>query len=139
MPSGADVALLLYTSGTTGKPKGALVTHDNLAVQARLLAEAWAWSERDSLLHALPLHHLHGLGISMLTALLAGARVRMLPRFDARRVWDELGGVSGWMAVPTMYQKLFEAWDAADEATRARWSASARALRVATSGAPHCR
>ncbi|MEJ7734843.1 MAG: AMP-binding protein [Polyangiaceae bacterium] len=134
VPAGADVALLLYTSGTTGKPKGALITHDNLAVQARLLAEAWAWGERDSLLHALPLHHLHGLGISMLTALLAGARVRMLPRFDARRVWEELGGVSGWMGVPTMYQKLFEAWDAADEATRARWSASARALRVATSG-----
>jgi malonyl-CoA/methylmalonyl-CoA synthetase len=133
-PSGGDAALLLYTSGTTGKPKGALVTHDNLAVQARLLADAWGWSERDSLLHALPLHHLHGLGISMLTALLAGARVRMLPRFEARRVWDELAGVTGWMAVPTMYQKLFEAWDAADEPTRARWGAAARALRVATSG-----
>src|SRR5262249_10617211 len=105
-----DTALLLYTSGTTGKPKGAMLTHANLAVQGELLREAWGCRPDDALLHALPLHHLHGLGISLLTTLLAGARTRLLPRFDARRVWDEIagGGVTVWMAVPTMYQKLVE-------------------------------
>jgi len=129
-------ALLLYTSGTTGKPKGAMITHRNIAVQAELLREAWAVSERDALLHALPLHHLHGLGISLMTALLGGARVRMLPRFDARRVWDQIAGgnVTVWMAVPTMYQKLFEAFDAADAETRARWVKGASSLRLSTSG-----
>ena len=134
-PRGGDVALLLYTSGTTGKPKGAMITHENLAIQADLLHDAWGWSPTDTLLHALPLHHLHGLGISLLTSLLAGGTTRMLPRFGAARVWEELGrGCTAWMGVPTMYQKLFEAFDAADEATRARWSAAARGLRLATSG-----
>jgi malonyl-CoA/methylmalonyl-CoA synthetase len=131
-----ETALLLYTSGTTGKPKGARLTHDNVFVQASLLHAAWGYREDDTLLHALPLHHLHGLGISLLTSLLAGAQARMLPRFEARRVWEELarGGVTVWMAVPTMYQKLVEAFDAADAATQARWAAGARALRLATSG-----
>ncbi len=132
----ADTALLLYTSGTTGKPKGARITHENVAVQAALLRDAWGYRDDDTLLHALPLHHLHGLGISLLTSLLAGARARMLPRFDAHRVWEALaaGGVTVWMAVPTMYQKLLEAFDAADPPTQARWAAGARRLRLATSG-----
>ncbi|HVY44342.1 MAG TPA: AMP-binding protein [Minicystis sp.] len=131
-----DTALLLYTSGTTGKPKGARITHANVAQQAALLRDAWALAPDDGLLHALPLHHLHGLGISLLNVLLAGASARMLPRFDARRVWDELAGGSRsvWMAVPTMYQRLFEAFDAADAPTRARWAAGAARLRLATSG-----
>jgi malonyl-CoA/methylmalonyl-CoA synthetase len=129
-------ALLLYTSGTTGKPKGAMITHENLAVQAALLREAWGFNEDDRLLHALPLHHLHGLGISLLTTLLAGSAARLLPRFDAARVWNELadGHATTFMAVPTMYQKLFECFDAADEPTRARWAEGARSLRLATSG-----
>ena len=129
-------ALLLYTSGTTGKPKGAMITHENLAVQAALLREAWGYREDDRLLHALPLHHLHGLGISLLTTLLAGSAARMLPRFEAARVWSELADqrATTFMAVPTMYQKLFECFDAADAATRARWAEGARSLRLATSG-----
>ena len=131
-----DTALLLYTSGTTGKPKGAMLTHENLAVQAALLREAWGFSADDRLLHALPLHHLHGLGISLLTTLLAGSAARLLPRFEAARVWNELADqhITTFMAVPTMYQKLFECFDAADEATRARWAEGARSLRLATSG-----
>lgn len=129
-------ALLLYTSGTTGKPKGAMISHENLAVQARLVGEAWGFHEGDRLLHALPLHHLHGLGISLLTALSSGATARMLPRFDAARVWDELsrGDKTVWMAVPTMYAKLFEAFDAASSLFRDRGSRAARSLRLATSG-----
>ncbi len=131
-----DTALLLYTSGTTGKPKGARLTHQNVATQAELLRAAWGYREEDRLLHALPLHHLHGLGISLLTSLLAGASARMLPRFDAHRVWETFAdrGATVWMAVPTMYQKLFEAFDAADAATQARWAEGARSLRLATSG-----
>ena len=133
---GSAVALLLYTSGTTGKPKGAMITHGNVAKQAEIMGEAWAISGADQLLHALPLHHLHGLGISLLNALLSRASIRMLPRFDARRVWDEIAGgsVTIWMAVPTMYQKLFEALDAAPEEVAARWKKGAAGLRLATSG-----
>ena len=131
-----DTALLLYTSGTTGKPKGAMITHANVAIQAEIMREAWAFSPSDTLLHALPLHHLHGLGISLLTSLLAGATSRMLPKFEAIRVWEELasGGVTVWMAVPTMYQKLFEALDAAPPDVADRWKKGASALRLATSG-----
>ncbi len=133
-PVASDAALQLYTSGTTGKPKGAVLTHSNLAVQQRLLGEAWGWCEADVLLHALPLHHLHGLGIALLTALGAGARARMLPVFDAVAVWNAMEECTVFMAVPTMYTKLFAAFDAADAATRARWTSGARGLRLATSG-----
>lgn len=132
-----DVALLLYTSGTTGKPKGAMITHANVAIQAELLGEAWSWQTTDLLLHALPLHHLHGLGISLMTSILSGGATRMLSKFEARRVWDEFASENPpttFMAVPTMYQKLFEAFDAADEPTRIHWAAGAKRLRLATSG-----
>jgi len=132
-----DIALLLYTSGTTGKPKGAMITHANVAIQAALLEEAWVWQTTDRLLHALPLHHLHGLGISLMTSVLSGGSTRMLQKFDAKRVWNEFASddpPTTWMAVPTMYQKLFEAFDAADESTKERWAAGAKRLRLATSG-----
>ncbi len=132
--SPSDAALQLYTSGTTGKPKGAVITHANLAVQQDLLGTAWAYSPSDVLLHALPLHHLHGLGIAMLNALGAGAAVHLLPHFDAARIWESMREATVFMGVPTMYTKLFAAFDAADDATRARWSQHARALRLATSG-----
>jgi malonyl-CoA/methylmalonyl-CoA synthetase len=128
-----DPALQLYTSGTTGKPKGAVLTHENLGIQQVLLGEAWGWSEMDRLLHALPLHHLHGLGIALLTALGAGASAHLLS-FDAAAVWNAMGTGTVFMAVPTMYAKLFAAFDAADIKTRARWSRLARGLRLATSG-----
>lgn len=131
-------ALQLYTSGTTGKPKGAVITHGNLAVQQRLVGDAWGFTDRDTLLHALPLHHMHGLAIAFLTAVGAGARVRMLDftgrSFDAARVWDEMTAATVFMAVPSMYHRLFATFDAADDPTRARWAAAARSLRLATSG-----
>jgi malonyl-CoA/methylmalonyl-CoA synthetase len=133
-PAPSDAAVQLYTSGTTGKPKGAIITHANLAAQQELLAEAWGWRDGDVLLHALPLHHLHGLGIAMLTALGAGATVRMLPHFDAVTVWEEMPRATVLMAVPTMYTRLLEAYDAASPEARERWAAGARALRLATSG-----
>ncbi len=126
-------ALQLYTSGTTGKPKGAILTHGNLGVQQELVAEAWGFSDADVLLHALPLHHMHGLAIALLTALGAGATVRTTT-FDAARIWDAMTDATVFMAVPAMYHRLFAAFDDADEATRARWTFGARALRLATSG-----
>lgn len=129
-----DTALILYTSGTTGKPKGALITHENLAATARLLASAWKWSPEDTLLHSLPLHHLHGLGIALFTSLLAGAGTRMLARFDAARLWDAMGEATVLMGVPTMHKKLLDALDAADAATQARWRKNAAHLRLVTSG-----
>ncbi|WP_394827050.1 acyl-CoA synthetase [Pendulispora albinea] len=127
-------ALQLYTSGTTGKPKGAVLTHENLATQQRVVAEAWGFGEGDTLLHALPLHHMHGLAIALLTALGAGATIRMLPTFDAQRIWNELPRATVLMAVPTMYTRLLAAFDKAEPEVRAGWQQAARALRLATSG-----
>lgn len=126
-------ALQLYTSGTTGKPKGAVLGHAALAVQQGLLAEAWAMTPGDVLLHALPLHHMHGLAIALLNALGAGASVRFAP-FDARRLWDTFADATVFMGVPTMYHRLFEAHDAASDDERARFRDGARGLRLATSG-----
>jgi malonyl-CoA/methylmalonyl-CoA synthetase len=130
----ADAAALqLYTSGTTGRPKGAVLTHENLAVQQRLVGDAWAFDGADVLLHTLPLHHMHGLAIALLTALGAGATVRTTS-FEASAVWDAMAEATVFMGVPAMYHRLFVAYDAADGGTRARWSANAARLRLATSG-----
>ncbi|MBX3199262.1 MAG: AMP-binding protein [Labilithrix sp.] len=126
-------ALQLYTSGTTGKPKGAVLTHENIGVQQELVGRAWGFAESDVLLHALPLHHMHGLAIALLTAVGAGAATR-LRAFDARAVWDEMASATVFMGVPAMYHRLFLAFDAATDDDRARWSASAAKLRLATSG-----
>ena len=129
-----DGALILYTSGTTGKPKGAVLTHGNLAAQTRLLGEAWGISGEDRLLHALPLHHMHGVVIALLTVLQAGGSAELLPRFDAAAVWEGFARSTVWMAVPTMYHKLLDALDGAPEEQKTRWGALARGLRLATSG-----
>ena len=131
--SDASPALQLYTSGTTGKPKGAVITHANLAVQQQLVGEAWGFREGDVLLHALPLHHMHGLAIALLTALGAGATTR-LTTFDAPAIWEALAGATVFMGVPAMYHRLLLAETAVDDTTRARWAAGARQLRLATSG-----
>lgn len=129
----SSFALQLYTSGTTGRPKGAVLTHGNIGVQQELVGEAWGFSERDVLLHALPLHHMHGLAIALLTALGAGAATR-LRSFDAAAIWDEMDRATVFMGVPAMYHRLFAAFDAAPDEQRARWAASAKSLRLATSG-----
>jgi malonyl-CoA/methylmalonyl-CoA synthetase len=133
-PEADDVALLLFTSGTTGKPKAARLTHENLERIASTLGDAWRMTPDDVLLHVLPLHHLHGIAVSFLVAVLTGARTRFLPRFDAERVWDELGRASVLMGVPTQHKKLFDAFDVASAERRARWTHHARGLRLVTSG-----
>ena len=126
-------ALQLYTSGTTGRPKGAVLTHANIGIQQELVGQAWGFSERDVLLHALPLHHMHGLAIALLTALGAGAATR-LRSFDAPAIWDEMANATVFMGVPAMYHRLFLAFDAASDEQRVRWASNTKQLRLATSG-----
>lgn len=114
-------ALFIYTSGTTGPPKGVVLTYRNLDAQAQSLIKAWEWTSKDSILHTLPLHHIHGVVNALLCPLLVGARVVMLPKFDAATVWAKLLAlntvaserVNVFMGVPTMYVKLIEEYDRA--------------------------
>jgi malonyl-CoA/methylmalonyl-CoA synthetase len=127
-------ALVLFTSGTTAMPKAARLTHETLRAHSAVLHEAWRWSASDRLVHALPLHHLHGLGTALLTAKWAGAEIDLLPRFEPTAVWEAIGRATVYMGVPTTYAKLLRAFEEADAATRARWEKGARALRLATNG-----
>jgi malonyl-CoA/methylmalonyl-CoA synthetase len=129
-------ALILYTSGTTGLPKGVLTTHGNIEAQVRSLVEAWAWSRDDHVLLVLPLHHVHGIVNVITSALWSGARCTVHPRFDPVATWDALaaGDLTLFMAVPTLYQRLLTAWEAAEPDVRARWSEGAARLRLMVSG-----
>ena len=100
-----DPAAILYTSGTTGPPKGAVITHGNLVANARALERAWGWREDDVLVHALPLFHVHGLFVACHLAL-RGSRLRLLPRFDPEAVVRAFAGASVFMGVPTHYARL---------------------------------
>ncbi|MGR3491956.1 MAG: AMP-binding protein [Shimia sp.] len=101
-----DLAAILYTSGTTGRPKGAMLTHDNLLSNARTLTDLWRFTAEDTLLHALPIFHTHGLFVALNVALLAGARVRFFPRFDAAQLVASMPGATTMMGVPTFYTRL---------------------------------
>ncbi len=109
---GSDLAAIVYTSGTTGRSKGAMLSHRNLASNARVLDEFWGFREEreagghDVLLHALPIFHVHGLFVALHAALLAGAKMIFLPRFDARQVIAALPRSTVFMGVPTYYTRL---------------------------------
>ena len=110
---GDDLALLLYTSGTTGRSKGAMLSHTNILATVTDLLAAWAWEREDVLLLTLPLFHTHGLIVGLTTALVAGATVHLHSRFDAVRVAAELAapgdrGATLFFGVPTMYVRLVE-------------------------------
>ena len=101
-----DVAVILYTSGTTGRSKGAMVTHRNLLSNARALIDCWGFSERDVLLHALPVFHIHGLFVANHCALLSGARLLWHRKFDPALVLRDLPRATVMMGVPTFYTRL---------------------------------
>jgi malonyl-CoA/methylmalonyl-CoA synthetase len=103
-----DLAAILYTSGTTGRSKGAMLTHDNLSSNALTLVEAWRFTAADRLVHALPVFHTHGLFVAVNVALLAGATMIFQPRFDADAVVRALPGATSLMGVPTFYVRLLE-------------------------------
>jgi malonyl-CoA/methylmalonyl-CoA synthetase len=104
----SDLAALLYTSGTTGRSKGAMLTRANLASNAITLAQAWRFSERDVLLHALPIFHVHGLFVAINTVLAAGSSMLFLPKFDADEVVRLLPEATVMMGVPTFYTRLLQ-------------------------------
>jgi len=101
-----DLAAILYTSGTTGRSKGAMLSHGNLAANARTLHEYWGWREDDVLLHMLPIFHVHGLFVASHGALLAGARMIWLPKLDADQALHYLPQSTVMMGVPTYYVRL---------------------------------
>lgn len=101
-----DIAVILYTSGTTGRPKGAMITHGNLAANGLALQEAWDWRREDVLLHALPIFHIHGLFVACHNVLLGGSKMIFLPRFDAEALLRHLPRATVLMGVPTFYTRL---------------------------------
>jgi malonyl-CoA/methylmalonyl-CoA synthetase len=107
-----DLAAILYTSGTTGRSKGAMLSHRNLAANALTLDEFWGFAaeraagRQDVLLHALPLFHVHGLFVASHAALLAGAKTLLLPKFDAAQMLERLPRSTVFMGVPTYYTRL---------------------------------
>ncbi len=111
-----DLACMLYTSGTTGRSKGAMLTHANLANNALALHSIWRWREGDVLLHSLPIFHVHGLFVALHCALLNASEVIFLPRFDVDEVRRHLRSATVMMGVPTHYTRLLadEAFGAAD-------------------------
>ncbi len=101
-----DTAALLYSSGTTGRPKGIMLSHRNLASNAETLVEYWGFTDRDVLLHALPIFHVHGLFVAISCALMSGASMRWLPGFNLDAVLAELPHATVMMGVPTYYTRL---------------------------------
>ena len=106
-----DIAALVYTSGTTGRSKGAMLTHANLRTNAETLCAYWGWHDDDVLLHALPIFHVHGLFVALHCAFLKGTPVLSLPRFDVDTIIRELHRCTVMMGVPTFYTRLLERTD----------------------------
>jgi malonyl-CoA/methylmalonyl-CoA synthetase len=129
-------AMILYTSGTTGKPKGVVLSHANIEAQIRSLVIAWGWSSKDFIANILPLHHVHGIVNVLACAQWAGARCLMMPRFEARSVWEAFlkQGLTLFMAVPTVYVKLLTAWESYDPHHRSAFAEACKRLRVMISG-----
>ncbi|MFY0989790.1 malonate--CoA ligase [Halomonas sp. C05BenzN] len=101
-----DLAAILYTSGTTGRSKGAMLTHRNLGSNAGALVQAWHFTENDRLIHALPIFHTHGLFVACNVTLMAGSSMLFLPKFDADVIFEEMPRGTVMMGVPTFYTRL---------------------------------
>ena len=101
-----DLAAILYTSGTTGRSKGAMLSHGNLLSNARVLQDYWGWKQGDVLIHALPIFHVHGLFVGIHGALINGSKMIWLSKFDAKKVVAKLPQATVFMGVPTLYVRL---------------------------------
>ncbi len=104
----SDTAAILYTSGTTGRSKGAMLTNDNLASNALTLIDYWGWQDDDVLLHALPIFHVHGLFVALHCAMLSGTCMIFLTGFNPEEVIEQLPAATVMMGVPTFYTRLLE-------------------------------
>jgi malonyl-CoA/methylmalonyl-CoA synthetase len=114
-----DLAAILYTSGTTGRSKGAMLSHDNLASNALTLADYWRFRQDDVLIHALPIYHTHGLFVAMNTMLLAGGSMFFLPKLDPDLMLQLMSrGATAMMGVPTFYTRLLQHPGLTREATK---------------------
>ena len=120
LPGGEDLAVIAYTSGTTGRSKGAMLLHRNLIANTESICEAWRWTADDHLLLALPLFHTHGLMVGAHGTLFAGASAELHRSFDASRVYDALleGSFTMFFGVPTMYTRLLREAESRDERPR---------------------
>ncbi len=105
---GTDIACMLYTSGTTGRSKGAMLTHDGLAATAKGLHDVWGWQRDDVLLHVLPIFHVHGLFVALHPAMLGGSTVLFHPKFELDATLAALPDATVMMAVPTIYNRLLQ-------------------------------
>lgn len=101
-----DLAAILYTSGTTGRSKGAMLTHGNLLSNAGVLQSYWGWKNGDVLIHALPIFHVHGLFVALHGALLNGSKIIWMAKFDPKRVIEKLPEATVFMGVPTLYVRM---------------------------------
>jgi len=114
----SDLAAILYTSGTTGRSKGAMLTHDNLASNSLTLVDFWRFSDQDVLIHALPIYHTHGLFVASNVVLFARASMIFLPKFDPEAVIPLMARATVLMGVPTFYTRLLHSPALTVEATR---------------------
>ena len=113
-----DLAAILYTSGTTGRSKGAMLTHDNLASNSKMLVDYWRFTENDVLIHALPIYHTHGLFVASNVTLFARASMIFLEKFDAAQVLSLMPRATALMGVPTFYVRLLQQQGLTREATK---------------------
>ncbi len=103
-----DIASILYTSGTTGRSKGAMLSHNNLFSNTRELLKIWKFNENDALLHALPIYHIHGLFVACNLCLISGAKIHFIQKFQTEKVIEYLPKSTVMMGVPTFYTRLLE-------------------------------
>ncbi|KAK2654766.1 hypothetical protein Ddye_014622 [Dipteronia dyeriana] len=149
-----DPALVVYTSGTTGKPKGVVHTHKSIAAQVQTLAEAWEYTSADQFLHKIYLSnwsltydiHVHGLFNALLAPLYAGATVEFMPKFSVRGIWQRwrecypvdgsktADAITVFTGVPTMYTRLIQGYEAMDPELKAASASAARQLRLMMCG-----
>jgi malonyl-CoA/methylmalonyl-CoA synthetase len=130
-------AMILYTSGTTSRPKGVVTTHAMLSAQIESVVQAWEWSAADHILHVLPLHHLHGILNLLCCPLWAGATCEMQRGFDVEAVSSRILGSDSltlFMAVPTIYARLLRDWENVSPAQQRALRAACKRLRLMVSG-----
>ncbi len=129
-------ALIVYTSGTTGRPKGVVTTHANLTAQIESLVTAWEWTRTDRTLLVLPLHHVHGILNVVCCALWSGALLEVLPKFESEAAWDRLasGELTVFSAVPTIYHRLITSWEGSAPDVQHARSRGCQTLRLMMSG-----